>query len=320
MRYREERFRAMGSPCALHLHARDEAELREWLAAGRAEVARLEAKYTRYRDDSLTARINRSAGDERGVLVDEETAALLDYADTAQRESGGLFDLTSGVLRRAWDFRSGRLPSRAQVEALLPSVGWQRVRWRRPRLVLPRAGMQIDFGGLVKEYAADRVAELLRRRGARHGLVDLGGDLAVVGPHPDGRPWLVGLRDPQDAGRALLVVPVHSGGVATSGDYERCMWVDGVRYSHLLDPRTGWPVSGPRSVSVWAPHCLIAGTTSTIAMLSGDAGAADWLSAVGLPHARVAADGRLHRHWPLRAGEPPPPAPRRRAASGPATR
>jgi thiamine biosynthesis lipoprotein len=306
------RFRAMGSPCALHLYARDAATLRGLAAACRAEVARLESKYTRYRDDSLTARINRSAGDPQGVVVDDETAGLLDYAETAHRQSGGLFDLTSGVLRRAWDFRSGRLPSRAAVDVLLARVGWQRVRWQRPRLVLPVPGMEIDFGGLVKEYAADRVAELCRRRGARHGLVDLGGDIAVVGPHPDGQSWRVGIRDPDDPGRALATVCVRSGGVATSGDYERCLRIDGVRYGHLLDPRSGWPVRGPQSVSVLAPHCLIAGTTSTIAMLSGETGAADWLEGVGLPWVRVERDGTLRTGPPVSAA---PPSPRARAAA-----
>jgi len=308
MRFEQIRFRAMGSPCALHLYAANAETVRSLASACRAEIARLESKYTRYRDDSLTSRLNRSAGDPRGVRVDDETAGLLDYAQTAHCESGGLFDLTSGVLRRAWDFRSGRLPSRAAVDALLERVGWQRVRWQRPRLVLPISGMEVDFGGLVKEYAADRVAELCRRRGARHGLVDLGGDLAVVGPHPDGRPWQVGIRDPQDGRRALAVVSVFRGGVATSGDYERCMLIDGVRYGHLLDPRTGWPVRGPRSVSVLAPHCLIAGTTSTIAMLSGDSGADAWLASVGLPHARVDRDGALRTHWPVSPASECPPA------------
>ena len=270
MLFRRVALRAMGSPCALHLYAASEEGLDALAEAGIAELTRLESKYTRYRDDSLTSAINASAGDECGTAVDDETAALLDYAATAYRESGGRFDITSGVLRRVWDFRSGKLPEPAAVEALLAKVGWARVSWERPRLVLPLPGMEIDFGGVVKEYAADRLAELLRERGTRHGLVDLGGDLAVVGPHPDGSPWRVGIRDPDDRSRAKTSVSVFHGGVATSGDYERCMWVDGVRYGHLLDPRNGWPVRGPASVTVLASHCLIAGTSSTVAMLSGE--------------------------------------------------
>jgi thiamine biosynthesis lipoprotein len=286
-------FRAMGSPCALHLHAQGRAGAERIAEAARAEVARLERKYSRYRDDSLIARINRSAGDERGTRVDAETAGLLDYAETAWAASDGRFDVTSGVLREAWDFRSGRLPSREEVAALLPRVGWRHVRWQRPRLVLTRPGMQLDLGGVVKEYAADRVAELCRRLGASGGVVDLGGDLAVIGPHPDGSPWRVGVRDPFRPERALLQVAVYAGGVATSGDTERCMRVDGRRYGHILDPRTGWPVEGPAAVTVLASHCLVAGTASTVAMLRGAEGGPAWLAAEGIPHVCVGRDGAL---------------------------
>jgi thiamine biosynthesis lipoprotein len=248
------------------------------------EVRRLETKYSRYRDDSVTAAINASAGDPDGVELDAETARLLDYAATAWRESDGLFDATSGVLRRVWNFKSGRVPAQTEIDAVLELVGWGRLEWRRPRLVLPLAGMELDFGGFVKEYAADRVAELCREAGARHGLVDLGGDLAVIGAHPDGAPWLVGIRDPRDPKQPMARVELAAGGIATSGDYERCMIVDGVRYTHVLDPRTGRPVSGLRSVSVVARQCLIAGTATTIAMLKGADAGPRWLEDLGLPH------------------------------------
>jgi thiamine biosynthesis lipoprotein len=301
-------FRAMGSPCALHLHAPDAGAAERLAAEAQAEVARLERKYTRYRDDSLTSRIARSAGDPAGTEVDAETAGLLDYAETAFRASEGRFDPTSGVLRRAWDFRSGRLPAQAEIDALLPLVGWQRVRWQRPRLVLPRAGMQLDFGGLVKEYAADRVVRLWRRRGARSGLVDLGGDLAVVGPHPDGSPWRVGVRDPFDGTRSVATLAVYAGAVATSGDTERCMVVEGRRYGHLLDPRSGWPVEGPAGVTVLASHCLVAGTATTVAMLRGREAGPAWLAAEGIPHVCVDRSGEVH--VAVQSARPPAPAPR----------
>ncbi len=281
----------MGSPCEVRVYAED-GEAQATLAAARAEVLRLEAKYSRYRDDSLATRINRSAGDATGVAVDPETAQLLDYADTCHRQSEGLFDITSGILRRAWNLKSGRLPEPAELDALLPLVGWQKVRWRAPHIVLPLAGMQLDFGGYVKEYAADRAAALCRARGVRNGLVDLGGDLAVIGPHPDGAPWRVGVRDPHAPERALGALPLGWGAIASSGDYERCMIVAGVRYGHILDPRTGWPVHGLAAVSVAANHCLVAGTLTTIAMLKGAQGAA-WLEAIGAHCLYVTDSGRV---------------------------
>jgi thiamine biosynthesis lipoprotein len=285
-------FKAMGSPCELHLHTESQARFAEITAAALAEIARLERKYSRYREDSLTSQINARAGDPDGILLDDETASLLDYAGLAWTQSGGLFDITSGVLRRAWDFRSGRLPSRGQIEALRPLVGWDKLGWRRPHLVLPRPGMQLDFGGYVKEYAADRVAELCRELGLAHGLIDLGGDLACVGAHPDGSPWRVGIRHPRAPAGAIASLALAQGGVATSGDYERCLIVGGQRYAHLLNPKTGWPVRGLASVTVVASHCLVAGTASTIAMLKGRGGAA-WLDRLGLPSLRVDGRGNL---------------------------
>jgi thiamine biosynthesis lipoprotein len=286
-------FRAMGSPCELHLYAETDEHAESVAARAIGEVARLERKYTRYRDDSLTAEINRSAGRREGVAVDPETASLLDYADTSHRESDGLFDITSGILRRAWNFKGRRLPSQPEIESLMGRVGWERVRWARPRIILPVAGMQIDFGGYVKEYAADRVSELCRSLGVRHGLVDLGGDLCVVGPHPDGSPWRLGIRDPGNPESAIASVCLSQGALASSGDYERCMIVDGHRYGHLLDPRSGWPVEGLAAVSVVAPHCLIAGTASTVAMLKGSDEGSRWLDTLGLPSLRVTRDGDL---------------------------
>ncbi len=282
-------FKAMGSPCEIRLYG---ARADEIAAGAQAEIARLEAKYSRYRDDSLATRINRSAGDARGVELDAETARLLDYAATAWRESGGRFDITSGILRRAWNFKASRVPTQHEISALLPLIGWDKLTWRAPRIVLPLAGMELDFGGYVKEYAADLAAAKCRELGARHGLIDLGGDLAVVGPHPDGRPWRLGVRDPRAPARALVELALHGGGLATSGDYERCMIVDGVRYGHILDPRTGWPVAGLASVTVAAEACLVAGTLTTSAMLRGKQGGA-WLDALGAAAVYVAENGAV---------------------------
>ena len=153
--------------------------------------------------------------------------------------------------------------------------------------------MQIDLGGYVKEYAADRVAELCRQSGLRHGLVDLGGDLAVIGPHPDGSPWRIGIRHPREPGAAIARLDLECGAIASSGDYERFMTVSGIRYCHIFDPMTGWPVSGLASVSIAAPHCVVAGTVATIAMLLGESEGRDWLADLGLPHLCIDRELRI---------------------------
>ena len=286
-------FRALGSPCELHLYGESRAEIDAVAEAAQSLVLAIERKYSRYRRHSVVAAINCSAGDPAGVEVDDETAGLLDYAATAYEQSGGLFDITSGSLRRVWNFKSGRVPAQSEVAEALGRVGWSRVRWTRPRIVLPVAGMELDFGGFGKEYAVDCVTDLCRARGVRHGMVDLGGDLRAIGPHPDGRPWIVGIRDPRAPERPMASIPLWSAGLATSGDYERCMVVGGVRYTHILDPRTGWPVTGLRSASVVAPQCLVAGTATTIALLKGARGGARFLDSLGLPNLRMDSQGRI---------------------------
>jgi len=294
MRLERFQFRAMGSPCDLQLWCESRSRAESVARACGDEIERLEQKYSRYREDSLATRINQSAGDPNGIEVDAETASLLDFAATAHRESAGRFDPTSGVLRRVWDFKSGRLPSAKALAEARELVGWSKLHWKRPRLVLPIAGMELDFGGFVKEYAADRTAELCRAEGIASGLISLGGDLAVVGPHPNGENWRVGIRDPRQPSRAIARIMLDGGGLATSGDYERFMIVDGERYSHLLDPRTGESHrEGPACISVVAPHCLVAGITSTIAMLHTESSARDFLQDVGLCHLTVSQAGEV---------------------------
>jgi FAD:protein FMN transferase len=285
------RFQAMGSPCELQLHAPDALLAQGINAQARAELERLEQRYSRYRDSSYLSAINRVAAAGGSITVDDETAGLLDYAAACHAQSDGLFDITSGLLRRAWRFREGRLPDRSEVEPLLAHVGWHRLAWQRPVLTLP-AGMELDFGGIVKEYAADRLATLCAEVGCAHGFVNLGGDIRVLGPKPDGSPWQIAIQDPRARGeRALLTLPVLRGGVATSGDYARCIEIDGVRYGHVLDPRSGWPVQHLASVTVLADFCVLAGSASTIALLRAAQGPA-WLAQLGLPHLWVDTQGR----------------------------
>ena len=258
-----------------------------------ADVARIEAKYSRYREDSVTSRINAAAGGE-AVEIDEETHALLFYAGQCHAQSDGLFDITSGILRRAWNFRLDPpvIPSASELAPLLALIAWHDVEWSERSVRLPRKGMEIDFGGIGKEYAADRVAAILHTHGMRHGYVNLGGDIRAIGPQPDGSPWRVGIRHPRVKDVAVAGFDLTDGAMATSGDYERSFVIDGRRYCHILDPRTGMPVSHWQSVSVAAPLCVVAGSCATIAMLRQE-GAPSFLDAQGVAWLGVAADGTI---------------------------
>ena len=257
-----------------------------------AEVARIEAKYSRYRPDSVVSAINAGAGGAP-VAIDAETAALLHYASACHRESGGLFDATSGVLRRAWRFDTPRVPTSSELEAATRLIGWQHVELGDDSVRLAIAGMELDFGGFGKEYAVDRAALVLREAGCASALVNLAGDLSILGPQPDGSPWRAGIRHPRREGALLATLPVASGALATSGDYERFIEVDGVRHCHVLDPRTGRSARGFQSVTVHAPSCLVAGSATTVAMLKGRDEGLAWLRDLGLPHLCVLEDGSI---------------------------
>lgn len=290
--YYERGFNAMGSPCEIKLYAKNRARAEHMANRMVAEVARLEARYSRYRPDSFLSDINRVAAAGGHILVDEETAGLLNYVETCHRESDGLFDITSGVLRTAWQFNRKSLPDQAVIDALLSRVGWHRLRWKSPELNFPEPGLELDFGGAVKEYAVDRVAALCWDAEIRHGLVNLGGDIKIIGPHPDGSPWAIGIQHPRRPGEFIHTLYLRQGAMASSGDYERCLVLDGRRYGHVLNPKTGWPVSYLASVSVVADLCVVSGSASTIAMLKEVEGSA-WLEGMGLPHLWVDVEGRL---------------------------
>jgi thiamine biosynthesis lipoprotein len=291
LKYYRSGFKAMGTPCEIQLFARNEAKARLATDAAIADVQRLEALYSRYKTDSFLSEINRVAASGGSIRVDDETASLLDYAVACHEQSDGLFDITSGILRRAWKFDQGQLPEQSLIDELLGKVGWHKVSWKRPLLTFSVPGMEIDFGGVVKEYAVDRAAALCSAQGVRHGVVNLGGDIKVIGPRADGSPWRIGIRHPRSKDALLDTLLLTEGALASSGDYERCIVVNGIRYGHVLNPKTGWPVRYLAAVSVVGDFCVVAGSASTIAMLKENQGT-EWLQDLGLPHLWVDVNGK----------------------------
>ena len=183
------RFTAMASPCEVRLAGLPRALATAHAEIAIAEVRRIEHKYSRYRPDSIVSRINAAAGSGAAVEVDAETSQLLDFAAQLNALSEGRFDITSGVLRRAWDFRSARIPTPYALAEAVAQIGWPRVQRTPETVALPDAGMEIDFGGFGKEYAADRAGALVERGGAASGIGPLGGAWRGLGPPPAGSAW-----------------------------------------------------------------------------------------------------------------------------------
>lgn len=302
------RFSAMASPCevlvAMPPHGAQPAQEkvpRTAFQLAEEEAKRIEHKFSRYRDDNIIYRLNNAGGD--WVQVDPETSKLLDYADSLYALSDGLFDITSGVLRRLWRFDGKHgIPDKKSVKALLKRIGWKKIKRLENRVRIP-AGMEIDLGGIGKEYAVDRAALLIEQALIEHGpnqqepadqglpgtsqvesvLINFGGDIRIVGCRQ--KDWEIAVDDPFATGKKVLgSVKLRHGAIATSGDARRFILHKGVRYSHILNPKTGWPVKdAPRSITVCAPTCLEAGMLSTLAMLQGS-GAEAFLQAQQVPH------------------------------------
>ncbi len=288
-------FNAMGSPCELKFYAKSQQSAKQVSDKVIADVKRIEQRYSRYQQDSTLSAINRVAEKGGSVEVDEETMALLNYANTCYQQSAGLFDISSGILRNAWDFKSQTIPKKAEIKRLLKSIGWKKIKLTENSISFSVSGMQLDFGGIGKEYAVDRAAGICWQHGVQHGLVNLGGDIKIIGPHVDGKPWIVGISHPRKPNQLLTSLSLYSGGVASSGDYQRCIEINGKRYSHVLNPKTGWPVRGLSAVTVVAEQCVIAGSACTIAMLMEGRGKR-WLDKLGVQHIWVDLQGRVGGH------------------------
>ena len=214
MKLYRQQFLAMGCPCEIGVFSHDVEAARFAISGAENEIHRLDQKYSHFQQDSHITQLQISAQKPGGVKVDPETSALLDYAATQFKLSHGLFDITAGRLSHLWHKRD-RLPSSAERCEALEFVGWLKLRWRAPQLVMP-VGMQLELGGLVKEYAADRAALFLKRKKMNSAFVELGGDIHVTGPRPDGQPWSMGIRNPgyrlQKNSKSMASIAMSIGG------------------------------------------------------------------------------------------------------------
>ncbi|WP_200880838.1 FAD:protein FMN transferase [Thalassotalea sp. ND16A] len=263
----------MASPCEVLINSTDKLIAKNVGQAVAKEAWRIEDKYSRYLNTSTCAKINASNG--KPVSIDEETYKLLDFARQCFLMSDGAFDITSGVLAKAWKFDgSDNIPEQDKIQPLLKYIGFDRVSLTENSVALGQ-GMEIDFGGIGKEYAVDLSLQIAKKLTSIPVLINFGGDIAASAPPRDGKPWQVGIEHPGFANSNTeksppLVVSISSGALATSGDARRFLLKDGERYSHVLNPKTGYSIVGaPKSITVTAPNCIQAGFIATLALLQG---------------------------------------------------
>ncbi len=269
-------FNAMASPCEVIIQTQDKLVAEQVAHCVSAEVWRIEDKYSRYDTRSLCSEINNSDGKE--IAIDEETYLLLNFAEQCYQLSNGLFDITSGVLRQVWSFDSvsgecQHFPQVSEVNKRLCLVDWNRVLYDQNSITLPK-NMELDFGGIGKEYAVDRCILLVKQLTGKPILVNLGGDLAVTGPRDNNHAWQVAIEHPDNDALGQgqdMIVALNHGALATSGDARRYLIKEGIRYGHVLNAKTGWPIiHAPRSITTVAPQCIQAGILATLALLQGE--------------------------------------------------
>lgn len=267
--WQEREEAIMGTRIYVELWLDDDAAGKAAVDAVMAEMRRVDVLMSHYKPESQLSQIN-AHGAERAVVVDRELFDLIKRSLEFSRLTQGAFDITYASVGYLYDYREHVRPSDAQIAQALPSVDYRSleldekassVRFRKP-------GMRIDLGGFAKGYAVDRSIELLRKRGVQHAVVTAGGDTRVLGDRR-GRPWIVGIRHPDDEKRWILRMPLSDTAFSTSGDYERFFDEGGVRYHHILDPKTGKSANKVRSATIIGPTATQTDGLSKTAFILG---------------------------------------------------
>ena len=285
----------MGTVVEISVIGRDEDKAAAAIGDAFAEMERIEKLMSRWIPESEVSRINGRAGG-KPVKVSPEVLKVIQRAGEISKASGGYFDISIGALLDLWGFEGSgsRVPSKVEVEKALGSVGYGAVVVDEEAATVELTkGMRIDLGGIAKGYAVDRAYELLTSRGYGNVIVNAGGDMRVGGRKPNG-PWVIGIQDPRDRSRILATFDAEGSSVATSGDYERYFEIDGIRYHHLLNPFTGFPARGCRSVTILAKEALSADALATAVFVMGPRKGLQLIEALeGIEGLIVSADGDI---------------------------
>ena len=265
-------LKLMGSRFELTVVADNEAEAEEDFKFAIEEITRIEKLISSWDPNSQTSEINRNAG-LKPVKVDPELYGLIERSKKISEITDGAFDITYASMDKIWKFDGSmeKMPSEEDIAASVSKVGYENIILdpKSGTVFLKNSGMKIGFGAIGKGYAADKAKALLIQKDVKGGIINASGDMNTWGKKPDGEDWMVAITNPMNKEKAFALLPLKEGAVVTSGDYEKFVNFDGVRYSHIINPKTGYPATGIISVSVFAPKAELADALATSVFVMG---------------------------------------------------
>ncbi len=280
----------MGTAFDLGVVSDNEIEANELLEFGVNEIKRIEAVFTEFKATSLTSKINQNAGIKE-TLVSPEFFSLLQRCLHISKLSQGYFDISVGNLKQLYQFKNAAfsLPKRNIIDEVLNNVGFDKIDLNdeSSSVLLKKKGMRISFAAIGKGYAADVIKKMWQERGVQSAYINASGDLTAFGKNTDGKPWKIGISNPDNREEILFYIPLENAAVATSGDYEQHFLYQGERYSHNINPKTGLPIKGIKSVSVFSPAAEFSDALSTAVYAMGREKGLQFINALPQTHAII---------------------------------
>jgi thiamine biosynthesis lipoprotein len=265
-------MKLMGSRFEITVVANDSSEAGNYIQLAVDEITRIEKLISSWDPDSQTSAINRNAG-MRPVKVDRELFDLIDRSVAISNLTDGAFDITYASMDKVWRFDGSmtEMPSKEVIENSVSKVGFTNIVLNRDSssVFLALKDMKIGFGAIGKGYAADRAKALLMKEGVVAGIINASGDMNTWGKQPNGQDWKVAITNPLDKNKAFALLPIRNGAVVTSGNYEKYVLLGGKRFTHIIDPRTGYPSTGIISATVFAPKAELADALATSVFVMG---------------------------------------------------
>jgi thiamine biosynthesis lipoprotein len=287
-------LKLMGNRFQLSAAGDTEEWAQDCIDAGVVEIQRIEKLLTTYSEQSETALINRNAG-VKPVSVSRETFGLIERSVRISEVTQGAFDITYGsVDKRLWNFDENMhsLPDAITAKKMAALINYRNIDLNKAdfSVMLKAKGMRIGFGGIGKGYAAERARFIMKGKGVESGIVNASGDMTTWGLQPNGKPWTIGIADPDSKGKVFSCLNITDMAVATSGNYEKFIMVNGRKYSHTINPRTGLPISGIKSVTIISPNAEIADAMATPVMIMGIGAGLDMVNQINDLEAIVVDD------------------------------